>query len=216
MDFVILQLTQIDTCSIVCFKKATHCKVNKECLTKSKLTCLSSASIYDPKQMLIYVVLSRSISPSLLLKQEEELNNLVNSKLVFALKNVLLDRVKIEVEMHKQHFAIEREYHAKLAVLDAKRAAIVNGDVKPTEEECEYQYRAPDIVPVDPPADQKGIPNFWLMIMRNLELFNGMLQLRDEPILDKLVDVRYDLLLDPPVSFIYLLSIFLEGILIFL
>lgn len=152
----------------------------------------------------MFVCLSHRSDAAFVAQQQIELSALIDSKLVYALKNIQLDRIKLEVEMHKELYDIEKKYHSKLVEFDAKRAAIVKGEKVPTEEECEYPYRDPDCKPVDPPADQKGIPNFWATILHNLEMFNDMVQLPDEPILEKLTDIRCVLLSNPDVRFYFL------------
>lgn len=38
--------------------------------------------------------------------------------------------------------------------------------------------------------DMKGIPEFWLTILKNVPLFQEMVQEHDEPILAKLQDIK--------------------------
>lgn len=45
----------------------------------------------------------------------------------------------------------------------------------------------------------KGIPDFWLTILKNTSLISDMIQPHDEPILSHLTDIKVYLLEDPMV-----------------
>lgn len=47
----------------------------------------------------------------------------------------------------------------------------------------------------------KGIPDFWLTILRNTSLISEMIQPHDEPILSHLTDIKVYLLQEPMVNF---------------
>lgn len=55
----------------------------------------------------------------------------------------------------------------------------------------------------------KGIPDFWLTILKNTSLISDMIQPHDEPILSHLTDIKVYLLEDPMViSFVFTHIIF--------
>lgn len=56
------------------------------------------------------------------------------------------------------------------------------------------------VVEVDPASDKiKGIPDFWLTILKNTSLISDMIQPHDEPILSHLIDIKVYLLEEPMV-----------------
>merc|ERR1719309_452799 len=82
---------------------------------------------------------------------------------------------------------------------------IVNALYEPTEEETKWvepgldedEEKAEDEKMADSVMDQlkldentKGIPEFWLTAMRNVELIEEMIQEHDEPLLHHLTDVK--------------------------
>lgn len=96
------------------------------------------------------------------------------------------------------------------AQLDRRRE-IVAGDVEPTDEDADWSEEADaggaaaqlaqmlkqkvTIEEVDEageakPEDVKGVPDFWLTAMKNVELLGEMVQSHDEPVLKHLTDIR--------------------------
>lgn len=61
-----------------------------------------------------------------------------------------------------------------------------------------FQYNR--VAVVDPASDKiKGIPDFWLTILKNTSLISDMIQPHDEPILSHLTDIKVYLLEEPMV-----------------
>jgi len=55
---------------------------------------------------------------------------------------------------------------------------------------------------VDGTSDKlKGIPDFWLTILKNTSLISDMIQPHDEPILSHLTDIKVYLLEEPMVCY---------------
>ena len=123
--------------------------------------------------------------------------DIINTKLVHALKQVQLDRIRVECEMNKKLFDVEYEYSAKLAEFDEKRRKITTGEYAPTDEETKYEFADPETPVVD--TKEVGIAQFWPQIFHNVDLLAEMVTPSDEPLLEHLIDVRTVLFNEPRV-----------------
>ena len=117
------------------------------------------------------------------------------TKYVSALKQLQINRIREEIKMYQKIHQVMFEHQGKLAEFDKKRSQIISGEVEPTEEECKYEF-ADDSTPVDV-TDEKGIPDFWLTIFSNLDMFNSNISDTDSEILRSLKDIRYEMLSEP-------------------
>ena len=112
-------------------------------------------------------------------------------KRVYALKNVQLDTIKLEAELHREIYDLERKYQAKHDLIFKKRFDIVNGLYQPTDEECKLSGVD---MKIDEPAEgqekSNGIPNFWLTLMKKVKELDNMIKKDDEKVLKHLIDVR--------------------------
>lgn len=61
------------------------------------------------------------------------------------------------------------------------------------------------VATTDDTSDIKGIPDFWLTILKNTSLISDMIQPHDEPILSHLTDVKVYLLEEPMVIFLIMM-----------
>lgn len=127
---------------------------------------------------------------------------------VNALKNLQAKAVHIEAEFYRQVHDLEIEYAKRHKELNDKRNLIVNGEYEPTEEECAFKSfleelpadlqeklnvaNGPDNV-----TDEKGIPEFWLMLFKNTDIIGEMIQEHDEPILKHLTNVEVAIMKEP-------------------
>ncbi|XP_044747698.1 nucleosome assembly protein 1-like 1-A [Coccinella septempunctata] len=124
-----------------------------------------------------------------------------------ALKRIQLDYTNLEVEFFKEVHALECKYHKLYEPLYEKREKIVTGKYEPTEPECEWQSDDEDIANdlkekatienKNEGADIKGIPEFWLTILKNCRILAEMVQPHDEPILKHLIDIKSICEVDP-------------------
>ncbi|KAH7639469.1 nucleosome assembly protein 1-like protein 1-like protein [Dermatophagoides farinae] len=121
-----------------------------------------------------------------------------NTRLVLALKKITLDRISLEIEMHKKIFQTELEYQQRLKEFDDKRRMIVAGDYIPTDDECKYQYADPEEPVVE--TNEKGIPKFWSTIFSNLDILSDMVQPHDQEAISLITDIRC-VLLDNPMGY---------------
>lgn len=107
---------------------------------------------------------------------------------------------------------MERKYQDLYQPLHDKRKTILVGEYEPADKETEWTYdTAEDVseevqnvtqdlrknLKIHYEDDVKGVPDFWLTIFRNTELLSSMLQVADEPLLKKLVDIKIVYAQDP-------------------
>ena len=138
-----------------------------------------------------------------------------------ALKNIQVSCMNLEAEFYKDVHALECKYAEKSKALYEKRDSVINGEYEPTEEECEWKSDDEDDdddekdenseqnlsnelkekasldenkVDTDTiPEDVRGIPEFWLTAMKNVDHIAEMIQEHDEPILKTLtgIDLKF-------------------------
>ncbi|KAI7698095.1 hypothetical protein SSS_10180 [Sarcoptes scabiei] len=118
-----------------------------------------------------------------------------NTKLVQALKQLSLERIKHEVKMQKEMFQVELQYQNIFKDFDEKRRQIISGEYTPTDDECKYEYADPEEPVVE--SEEKGISNFWSVIFGNLDILNEMVQESDQELIDLITNIRCVLLSDP-------------------
>lgn len=126
---------------------------------------------------------------------EEGLTVVPNTNLVQALKKLNIDRIREEVEFCKKVFELELAHQDIFKKFDEKRRMIISGDYVPTEEECKFEYADPEEKVV--PAETKGIPDFWPVLLTNLDMINEMIQEHDRDLIFHITDIRSVLLNDP-------------------
>ncbi|XP_061678597.1 nucleosome assembly protein 1-like 4a isoform X1 [Syngnathoides biaculeatus] len=125
---------------------------------------------------------------------------------VHALKRLQLQSAHIEAKFYEEVHELERKYAELYRPLYDKRRDFVTGTVEPTDAECEWSSDKDEELTeqmkrklaIDPakkedsaPAeDPKGVPDFWLTILRNADMLTDMIQEHDEPILKHLKDIQ--------------------------
>lgn len=147
----------------------------------------------------------------------EQVANASDSKNVQALQNRLhalkmLQReyVRIEMDFHRNFYALDMEYQKKRQEIYGRRKDVISGNG-----DCVEQV-PPEIVTgvtkalqklslnknfIDNTKDAKGIPNFWLQAMKNCTHNDDLIHECDEEALSYLLDVKVDLLNEPNMSF---------------
>ncbi|KAI1096855.1 nucleosome assembly protein [Rostrohypoxylon terebratum] len=132
---------------------------------------------------------------------------------VAGLKGIQKDHSKLEAEFQEEVLQLEKKYFAKFTPLYEKRAAIVNGQQEPTEE----QIKAGEEDNEDDESKSeekketadattelvKGIPEFWLSAMKNQISLAEMITDRDEAALRYLTDIRMEYLDKPGFRLIF-------------
>merc|ERR1712168_941607 len=136
-----------------------------------------------------------------------------------ALKHVQVKCAYLEGQFYEEAHQLEMKYAELFKPLYDKRMEIVNALYEPNEEEAKWvepgeeeeenkaedeeksteknEEKSEDEKMADSVMDQlkldentKGIPEFWLTAMRNVELIEEMIQEHDEPLLHHLTDVK--------------------------
>ncbi|XP_018024183.1 nucleosome assembly protein 1-like 1 isoform X2 [Hyalella azteca] len=134
-----------------------------------------------------------------------------------ALKKLQLEFTEMEADFYKEVHDLEVKYDSQHQRLYEKRRQILNAEVEPTDEECDFKLdddaedeedknlcndlekkakvEGEEAEKPAAPAhgfdeETKGIPEFWLTVFRNVDLLAEMLQDHDEPILAHLTDIR--------------------------
>ncbi|XP_062512566.1 nucleosome assembly protein 1-like 1-B [Corticium candelabrum] len=126
-----------------------------------------------------------------------------------ALKNIQVDCLKVESRFYAEVHELECKYQSLYKEHYDKRATIVSGSYEPTDEECEWveeddeeegeDKKEEDTEPKASvvPEDAKGIPEFWLSAMKNIENLNQQIQEYDEPVLQHLTNVELEYTQNP-------------------
>jgi nucleosome assembly protein 1-like 1 len=129
---------------------------------------------------------------------------------IFSLKTVQGELNLIEREFQDELAELEKRFAGKYAVLHDKRAAVIRGDVEPTEEEVakgkqiERELGEADDEDEEEEEEEeeegegededeekvKGIPAFWLTALQNLQPIAELINDRDEEVLTYLEDIQ--------------------------
>jgi len=128
-----------------------------------------------------------------------------------ALKNIQVECAQLEGKFYEEAHQLEMKYAELFKPLYSKRTEIVNGLYEPNDKEAVWiepgedededdedekmngdeVKKIEDEKPVDGmDEDTKGIPEFWLTAMRNVELIEEMIQEHDVDVLKHLTDVK--------------------------
>lgn len=136
-----------------------------------------------------------------------------------SLKMLQRECVRIEMEFHRQFYALDMKYHGRRQEIYERRKAIVNG----TDDGAPGKTMADDIpediangvtkalekLQIDKQliesgemiGDGKGVPNFWLQAIRNCTYNDEFVQDGDNEVLKYLRDIRVELAMEPELSF---------------
>ena len=125
------------------------------------------------------------------------------------MKKLQMERVQVESKFYEEIHQLEAKYAAKFTPLDERRANIISGEVEPTDSECDWVSDEEEIDPDQPEAggdtkspnavnspDLKGMPDFWLTVLKHSGDIAELIQEHDEPILKCLMDIKT--ILSPP------------------
>ncbi|XP_069480242.1 nucleosome assembly protein 1-like 4 isoform X2 [Ambystoma mexicanum] len=121
-----------------------------------------------------------------------------------ALKQLQVKCAHIEAKFYEEVHDLERKYAALYQPLLEKRREVVNGEVEPTDAECEWHCETEEEEKLAEELktkaslkeetveemNQKGVPDFWLTIFRNVDMLCELVQEYDEPILKHLQDIK--------------------------
>lgn len=126
-------------------------------------------------------------------------------KRVCALKKVQLDSIEVEAKFYERVHQLEREFENEFNKLYEQRRKIVSGEYEPTDEESKlpiiHGLEEDEIKALneksEPDDGSKGIPSFWLHVLKGSDMTQDMIQEHDEPILKHLTDITTTIEVDP-------------------
>lgn len=123
-------------------------------------------------------------------------------KRVYALKKLQVETIKLDADFHRAVYDLEEMLQGKHEEIFKKRSDIINSLYQPTDDECTLEGCE---MKFDKPAEgqenAKGIPQFWLTVMKNVNELRKMIQLHDEDVLKHLIDIRACSKPSPDLSF---------------
>ena len=118
-----------------------------------------------------------------------------------ALLNYQAEYFRLRVEFHRQLQELQYVYSPQFERIFERRGKIIDGSSEPTEREKQInwsnqtqsvlsRHRSIENIP------EIGIPDFWLIVLKNLSSYDYPIQSRDELCLKYLIDIRC--ILNPP------------------
>jgi hypothetical protein len=125
---------------------------------------------------------------------------------ICALKKIQLESMQVESEFYSRVHALEKEFEPIFDKIFEKRKNIVSGEHEPTDEEAKidliHGLAAEELEELysksEADTGSKGIPDFWLNVLRSSDLISDLIQEHDEPILKYLTDVTTSVDMSPP------------------
>jgi len=128
---------------------------------------------------------------------------------VNALKNILRETVKIETDYYIEQQKLMAKYQVKYDEINRERYKVISGAHEPSgielvydseeydtpEEDTDEENDALETMHPDYRADVKGLPKFWLHVLKNAneEALINMIERHDEPVLAHLTDLTVSL-----------------------
>lgn len=113
----------------------------------------------------------------------------------------------MEAKFYERVHLLEKEFAPMFDTLHAKRKEIVTGEHEPTDAEADYPLinglseeelkKLTDESEAEPSEGTKGIPDFWLNLLKGVEHLAEMVQEHDEPILKHLYDITVEIGTNP-------------------
>ena len=145
------------------------------------------------------------------------------------LKLLQIKSAQLEAKYYEDLYLLECKYNNYCKSLKDLRRKIVNGEHEPSDDECRLVFINGDGDSIDLERNDdicqereiskdllalsisnysknkaeivKGIPEFWLSVLKRVDLINQMIEEYDEPILKYLIDIDIDLKDKKPYSF---------------
>ncbi|VDK86061.1 unnamed protein product [Litomosoides sigmodontis] len=124
-----------------------------------------------------------------------------------ALKKLQVEAINVETNFYERVHQLEVEFAPKFNALHDKRKEIVTGKYEPTDDEADFpilhgytkeeMQKMEESSAPEPNYVVKGIPKFWLQLLKNVDHISEMIQEHDEPILEHLIDVTCDVHSNP-------------------
>ncbi|KAL6740185.1 hypothetical protein Aduo_013566 [Ancylostoma duodenale] len=127
-------------------------------------------------------------------------------KRVCALKKFQLDSIEVEAKFYELVHQLEKEFEAEFNKHYEQRRKIVAVEHEPNDEESklpiihgleENEIKVELNDKSQPDDGSKGIPSFWLNVLKRSDMTQDMIQDHDEPILKHLTDITTSIEVDP-------------------
>ncbi|KAE9414598.1 hypothetical protein Angca_007698 [Angiostrongylus cantonensis] len=126
-------------------------------------------------------------------------------KRICAIKKIQLNSIELEAKFYERVHQLEKEFEPEFNKLYEQRRKIVAGEYEPNDEESNlpiiHGLRDEAIKCLndksDPDDGSKGVPSFWLHVLKGSDMTQDMIQEHDEPILKHLTDITTTIEVDP-------------------
>ena len=144
-------------------------------------------------------------------------NFLVVQRRFDALKHIQLKIACLEAQFYEDLYLLECKYSHLARPLYTQRRRIVSGEHEPTEAEClpppptttttqaarerEQDFHVLRVIEYNPGKLVRGVPDFWLSVLKRVGLVSRLIAPIDEPVLKYLYDVEVNLSDQKPYSF---------------
>lgn len=131
-----------------------------------------------------------------------------------ALKKLQIETMELDAVFHRKAFEMEKDFQAKHNEIFRKRMDIILGVYEPNDTECELPEGQTQAVcekvskiklPVggdEAKENTKGIPDFWLTVLKYVPKVDVLVKEYDEPLLKHLVDIKVRTKSEPELSFL--------------
>lgn len=124
-------------------------------------------------------------------------------KRILALKKLQIETIELDATFHRKIYEMEMDFQKKHDDVFQKRLEIILGNREPSEEECQLPAQISEISEKisemalkdesEPEKDIKGIPNFWLTVLKYIPKIEMMVKEHDEPVLKVINKIVFNL-----------------------
>ncbi|GMR49769.1 hypothetical protein PMAYCL1PPCAC_19964, partial [Pristionchus mayeri] len=124
---------------------------------------------------------------------------------VAALKGLQVKSIEIEAAFYAKVHELEKQFEAEFGAVNEERRKIVAGEYEPTAEESTraliHGATEEEIKELNEKSEadngEKGIPEFWLQVLKSADQVGEAIQECDEPILKYLTDITSTVQVEP-------------------
>ncbi|KAK9763504.1 histone chaperone [Basidiobolus ranarum] len=142
-------------------------------------------------------------------ESEQNMKNLPEEvkRRIYGLKHLQTKHAELELKFHEEILELEKKYLELYRPYYEKRQQFVTGKAEPTEEEVESGKQADEELveeleegkeSVGKDGQTKGVPGFWLTVLKNHVHLAEMITTTDESVLSHLMDIRLGYLENNP------------------
>uniref|UniRef100_A0A0K0DMW3 Nucleosome assembly protein 1-like 1 n=1 Tax=Angiostrongylus cantonensis TaxID=6313 RepID=A0A0K0DMW3_ANGCA len=116
-------------------------------------------------------------------------------KRICAIKKIQLNSIELEAKFYERVHQLEKEFEPEF-----NKRKIVAGEYEPNDEESNLPIihgLRDEAIKVCGNDGSKGVPSFWLHVLKGSDMTQDMIQEHDEPILKHLTDITTTIEVDP-------------------